>query len=128
MRCNGKSHAWGDPYILVCPSAPLSSATLFSTNPAPATSPPRKNSGAFSSVNSTNIFRRMKSKRRFGSWVSFCSSNQIADLSLFAGNGDWQREGALPLKSAQRPEGHYQGVASQETYKRNFVPKRDLTR
>jgi hypothetical protein len=53
----------GGLYILVCLSAPLSSVTLFSTNPAPATSPPRKNSGAFSSVNSTSIFRSRQSER-----------------------------------------------------------------
>jgi hypothetical protein len=37
----------GGLYILVCLSAPLSSVTLFSTNPAPASFPPRENSGAF---------------------------------------------------------------------------------
>jgi len=41
-------------------------------------------------------FRRPKSKQRFGSWVSFWS-NQIADLSLFAGNGESaKREGFSP--------------------------------
>jgi hypothetical protein len=118
----------GDLYILVCPSAPLSSVTLFSTSPAPATSPQRKNSEEFSSVNSTSISRRLKSKQRFGSWVSFWRSNQIADLSLFAGRAaKWQRERGSPRQTRPMAKGHYQGIASQESYKRNFVPKRDLT-
>jgi hypothetical protein len=59
--------------------------------------PPFQNSGAFSSVNSTSISRRLKSKQRFGSLVTFWSSNQIADLSLFAGNGELaKREGFFP--------------------------------
>jgi hypothetical protein len=36
-------------------------------------------------VNSTSISRRLKSKQRFGSWATFWSSNQTADVSLFAG-------------------------------------------
>jgi hypothetical protein len=40
-------------------------------------------------------FRRPKSKQRFGSWVSFWS-NQIADLSLFAGNGELAKRGSPP--------------------------------
>jgi len=102
----------GDLYILVCPSAALSSATLFSTSPAPATSPQRKNSGAFSSLNSTSISRKLKSKQRFGSWVSFCSSNQIADLSLFAGKRRIGKEGGPPLRRSWRgdrfPPAHQQ--------------------
>jgi hypothetical protein len=98
----------GGLYILVCLSAPLSSVTLFSTNPAPATSPPRENSGAFSSVNSTSISRRLKSKQRFGNWATFWSSNQIADLSLFGWEAaNWQREGALPLKRSWKADRFY---------------------
>src|SRR5208283_3485268 len=93
---------------------------LFRTSPAPATSPPFQNSGAFSSVNSTSIFRKLKSKRRFGSLVTFWSSNQTADLSLFAGNGELAKRGSPPPQTRLMAEGHYQGVASQETYKRNL--------
>jgi hypothetical protein len=36
--------------------------------------------------------------------VSLWGGNHMADLSLSAGNGDWQREGALPLKRSWRAD------------------------
>jgi hypothetical protein len=39
---------------------------------------------------------------KFFTWVSFWIRNQIADLSLFAGDGDWQRGGSPPLKRSWR--------------------------
>ena len=52
-----------------------------------------------------SIFLRKKSKQRFESWASFWSSNQIADLSLFAGNGELAKRGSPPPQTLL--EGRY---------------------
>src|SRR5271165_2052311 len=46
----------------------------------------------------------MKSKQRFGSLVSFWRRNQIADLSLFAGNGELAKRGSPPPNRSWRAD------------------------
>ena len=73
----------------------------------------------------------MKSKQRFGSWVSFWS-NRIADLSLFAGNGDPAKGGTLPL--TRFPDGrdytlqHQERLSNAGEFAEPFPPQKILAR
>jgi hypothetical protein len=96
MRRNGKSHAWGDPYILVCPNAPLSSATLFGTSPATGHLSTVPEFGGVLIGQLDKYLAQNEVQAAIRELGGFWRSNQIADLSLFVGNGELAKRGSPP--------------------------------